>query len=137
MTFFFSGELDHRISEAFRPVRSRVESRLNARCQHRDYGDAVTEIAIVPMILGPEFLAGRPERRMWQRKKRAADYRTIIDFEKFSVADDAQRERLLLMNVADAIRHLQTKTGSGFRADDLLADITAEFGLALTEVHDA
>lgn len=136
MTFWFGGELDHRIAEAFRPVRTRVERRLNARCQDRDYGDAVTKIAIIPMILGPEFLEGRTERRLWQRKERAADYRTIIDFQKFSVADDAQRERLLLMNVVGAIRHLQTKTGERLRGDNLLADISAEFGLTLTEDHN-
>ena len=64
MNFWFGGELDHRIDEAYRPVRKRVEARLNSRCGHREYGDAVTKIAIIPMILGPELLAGREERRL-------------------------------------------------------------------------
>ena len=137
MKFWFSGELDHRIADAFRPVRMRVEGRLNARCQDRDYGDAVTKIAIIPMILGSEFLEGKQERRLWQRKQRTADYRTVIDFEKFRAADEAGRERLLLMNTVSVIRDLQTKAGKNFRGDDLLSDISVEFGLLLEEVRDA
>jgi hypothetical protein len=131
MTFFFSGELDHRIYEAYRPARTCVEGRLNALCQGRDYGEAVTKIAIVPMILGSEFLEGKSERRLWQRKQRTADYRTIIDFEKFKTANEAERERLLLMNTVAAIQDLQKKVGKHFRGDDLLADISTEFGLTI------
>lgn len=127
MKFWFSGELDHRISDAYRPVQARVEARLNARCGDRQYGDAITEIAIVPMILGPQFLRGRPERRLWQRKQRAADYRTIIDFEKFRLGDERARERLLVDNTLDAVRDLQRKAGRHFDGDALVSDIMTEF----------
>src|SRR5688572_20654783 len=83
MKFWFSGELDHRIGDPYRPVRARVEAKLNRMCEGRDYGDAVTRFAIIPVILAPEFLSGRPERRLWKRKERVADYRIIIDFESF------------------------------------------------------
>ena len=134
MKFWLSGELDHRIADAFPTIRSRVESRLNAQCEERDYGDAVTEIAIIPMILGPEFLQGKSERRLWQRKQRAADYRTFIDFETFRGANDTQRERLLVMNTVNAVLHLQRKVGKQFRGVDLVADILAEFGLVPEDV---
>lgn len=130
MEFWFSGEVDNRIADAFRAARSRVEPRCNACCRDHDYGDAITKIAIIPMVLGPKFLNGRRERRLWQRKTRSADYRTIIDFEAFRSADDSGRDRLLVMNVVDAVRHLQTKAGKHFRADDPIADILEEFGLS-------
>jgi hypothetical protein len=137
MKFWFSGELDHRIDDAYKPIRARVEEKLNGMCEGRDYGDAVTKIGIIPMILDPEFLSGRPERRLWKRKEQVADYRTIIDFETFRLADDAKRERLLVTNTVAAVRDLQRKAGEGFRGDELVSDIRREFGLTHAEVSDA
>ncbi len=138
MKFWFSGELDHRIDNVWRRARARVEAKLNRMCGRRDYGDAVIEIAMIPMILGPEFLRGRRERRLWKRKDRVADYRTIIDFESFRLGSDAQREGLLLMNTLEAIRDLHRKAGERFHGDKLISDIVAEFGLTHTEFpqHD-
>jgi hypothetical protein len=133
MKFWFSGEVDHRIFDAFRPVLARVEAKLNRMCDGRDYGDAVTKFAIIPMILGPEFLAGRSERRLWKRKEQSADYRTIIDFESFQSGDDAERERLLVMNTVDAVRDLHRKAGERFHGNELASDILREFGLALAD----
>lgn len=137
MKFWFSGELDHRVADAYRPVRARVEEKLNRMCEGRDYGNAVTKIAIIPMILGPEFLSGRPERRLWKRKEGVADYRTIIDFESFLSVGDAARERLLVTNTVDAVRDLHRKAAGQFRGDELVSDILREFGLTVAEVPDA
>jgi hypothetical protein len=137
MKFWFSGELDHRIGDAYRPIRARVEEKLNRMSEGRDYGEAVAKIGIIPMILGPEFLSGRPERRLWKRKEQVADYRTIIDFESFRLADDAERERLLVTNTVDAVRDLHRKAGERLRGDELVSDICREFGLTLPEVSDA
>lgn len=135
MKFWFSAELDHRVADSYRPVRVRVETRLNALCGDRQYGDAIIKIAIIPMILGPEFLEGRPERRLWQRKQRAADYRTIIDFDAFLNGGEAERERLLIENILDAIRDLQRKAGASFLGEALISDILAEFGYRPLEMH--
>lgn len=138
MKFWFSGELDHRIVEAYRPVRTHVEARLNTRCGNRHYGDAVKEIAIIPIILGPEFLKGRRERRLWQRKQRTADYRMIIDFEKFKLGDEVEREHLLVANTLDAVHDLQRKIRDGFDGASLATDIMAEFPrLRRDQAHQA
>jgi hypothetical protein len=128
MKFWFSGEIDQRVGEEYRQTRLRVEARLNSRCGDRDYGDVLTEIAIIPMVLGPQFLRGRRERRLWQRKKHGADYRTIIDFEAFRRGGSSDRERLLVENTLDAVRDLQRKIGKGFDGEALASDILAEFG---------
>jgi len=128
LKFWFSGEVDQRISDAFRRILARVEAKLNHICDGRDYGDGVVKFAIIPMILGPEHLSGRPERRLWKRKERIADYRTIIDFKSFQLADDIERERLLVMNTVDAVRDLHRKAGEQFRGNELASDILREFG---------
>lgn len=134
MKFWFSGELDHRISDAYRPVSKVVETKLNRMCDGRDYGDAVATIAIIPMILSAEFLPGMRERRLWKRKEGIADYRTFIDFESFRRGDDRERERLLVLNTLAAVRDLHRKAGKAFRGDELIADITREFGLSVADV---
>src|SRR5262249_29653016 len=133
----FSGELDHRIGDAYRPVRKHVETGLNTRCEARDYGDAVKKIAIIPMILGPEVLKNRKERRLWQRQACSADYRTIIDFEQFRVGDEVKRQRLLIRNTIDAVRDLKQKAGDRFRGDELVVDILDAFNLTLSDLEDA
>jgi hypothetical protein len=129
MRFFFSGELDVDIADFYRPTRQRIEKKLNEMCSTRDYGDAIVKIAIIPMILRPVFLAGRKERRLFQRKQREADYRMIIDFERFRDGDDAVREKLLLKNVIDAITDLARKAGKSFAGQLLIDDILNDFGL--------
>ena len=61
MRFFLSGELDVAVGDLFRPVRNKVEEQLNAFCADREYGPAIQEIGVIPMILRPEWQAGRPE----------------------------------------------------------------------------
>lgn len=127
MKFWFSGEVDALINDAYTVARNRLESRLNTIGESRDYGPALAEIAIIPIILRPEFLTGRRERKLWQRKDRSADYRLIIDFEAFRRGDDAHREQLLLENVLAAIADLKRKIGPTFAADQLTANILADF----------
>lgn len=136
MEFWFSGEIDHRVNDLFSPVQNRVEARLNAICRDRQYGDAIIKIAIIPMVLGPEFLVGRPERRLFQRKQRSADYRTIIDFEAFRNGDEELRKRLLIENTLDAIRDLQRKAGASFLGNELISDIVTEFRYSPPEIND-
>ena len=123
MKFWFGGEVDAEIYDAYRTVRDRLEKRLNTICGTRAYGPDLTEIAIIPMILRPQFLSDSRERRLWQRKDCSADYRLIIDFDAFSRGDDARREELLLENVLAAIADLKRKIGPDFAADQLVADI--------------
>jgi hypothetical protein len=109
MRFFFSGELDTLVGDVYRPIRQRVEERLNSFCDGRNYGDAVQEIGIIPIIVRPEWLGDRKERRLFQRRKASADYRTQIDFEKFKSGDDNVRTKLLVKNVVQAILDLIPK----------------------------
>jgi hypothetical protein len=132
MEFWFSGELDSKICEDYAVVRKEIEKRLNARCGSRNYGEGVIKIAIVPMILGPEFSdPDRTERRLWKRKEKLADYRTTIDFHRFKAADVVGRKRLLLESTIAAIEDLHRKAGAELKGEELVSDIQEEFAVEL------
>jgi hypothetical protein len=108
---------------------------LNAALGQRDYGPAVREFALIPMVLRPERRAGHKERRLWQRREAAADYRTWIDFDRFLAGDAHERERLLVANLLAAVRDVQRKAGPGLDGDALVADILAALDGAHTETR--
>jgi hypothetical protein len=136
MKFFFSGEVDTLVADLWRPVALTVEARLTAALGGRDYGPAVQEIAIIPMILRPEWREGHRERRLLKRKEAVADYRTWIDFQKFMDGDDKERERLLARNLVDAIADVSRKAGKDFSGDALIEDVLETLALTRSDVAD-
>jgi hypothetical protein len=106
-----------------------MEKRLNEALGERDYGPALREIGLIPIILRPGWRERQRERRLFQRKGASADYRTWIDFQTFMEGDDAQRERLVARNLVDAIRDLSRKAGKAFRGADLIDDVLRSLDL--------
>jgi len=127
MRFFLSGELDAEIADAYRVTRFEIESKLNAALGASSYGDALEEIGIIPMILSPQFAAGRKERRLVQRGSRAADYRLFIDFEAFRRGSSADRRRLLVQNIIASVEDIHRKLDRGFDGSGLAQDIRQLF----------
>jgi hypothetical protein len=123
MKFFFSGELDADVADVYRPIRRSVERALIEGLASRDYGPAVREIAIIPMILRPEYLVHFRERRLLKRREAVADYRTTIEFGRFLEGDERERTRLLTRNLVEAITDLTRKVGKTFEGDRLIADV--------------
>ena len=62
MHFFFSGELDVQVADAWQAVARSLEHRLNEALESRDYGPALREIALIPMILRPEWFRASVSR---------------------------------------------------------------------------
>jgi hypothetical protein len=125
--FFFSGEIDTLVYDLYFVTRPLVEKPLNESLGSRDYGPALINIGIIPIIMRPEWLGDRKERRLFQRKQRSADYRLFIDFERFRSGGLDDRVRLLLANVITAIEDLQRKAGRSFDGGALTADILSLF----------
>lgn len=123
MRFFFSGELDVQIHDAYRSTCQEVESRLNSALATSDYGDAILEIGIIPIILSPKFANFRKERRLVKRRDRVADYRLFIDFDAFAHGSEVERRILLVRNVIESIRDIDRKMGSGFDGARLCEDV--------------
>ncbi len=98
MKFFISAEIYKDAAETFRATRAEVERTLNSSLEGESYGSCLEEIGIIPIVLPAEFLLGRNERRLFQRKSKSADYRLVIDYNKFQVADVRTKELLLINN---------------------------------------
>jgi len=137
MKFFISGEVDVLIQDAWRSVARRVEDQLNERCQGQSYGEAIEKIAIIPIILRPEWQAGRTERRLIQHKQGAADYRTFIDFKKFRAGNDIVRELLLLKNIVEAISDITRKLGKAVAGEALVNDVMMASGYTREQIERA
>ena len=99
MRFFFSGEVDTASADAYREMRGEMEATLNRALGENNYGDAIEKIAIIPVIVGPEFYGSRRERRLIKHRGKVADYRLFIDWEAFVGGSAPERKRLLLENV--------------------------------------
>ena len=137
MKFFFSGEIDVLVADHWRRVAYPMEKQLNEALGERDYGPALKEIGLIPMIFRPEWRGMYRERRLFRRKEAVADYRTWIEFDDYMKADDPKRERLVARNLLDAIRDLSRKAGKAFRADDLCDDVLKTLNLTLDDVAPA
>lgn len=137
MRFFLSSEADIAVSDALSLVQNPIQARLNEYFVDREYGATVKMIAVIPMILRPEWQAGHRERRLFQRKKESADYRTWIDFEKMRAGPDKLRELLVLKNIVEAVKDLSRKARTGFDGAKLVDDILCLFGVTQSELDAA
>ena len=100
---------------------------MNEFCPSKDYGPALSEIGIIPIILRQPWALKRKERRLFQRKQCRADYRLKIDFDAFMAGDSRDRELLLVRNILTAVNDLTRKAGNHFRGAELRRDIIALF----------
>ncbi|HEX6814618.1 MAG TPA: Imm44 family immunity protein [Gemmatimonadaceae bacterium] len=107
---------------------------MNEALRDREYGPALDHIGIIPMCIRPEWQRDRPERRLFQRKQRAADYRTIVDFEKFLNGTNEVRRKLLVKNIVLVVEDLHRKARGKFAGDRLVADILAICELIRTDI---
>jgi hypothetical protein len=126
MEFWFSGELDHQVSDAYREIRKEVEATLNRELGSKDYGPALQKLAIIPIIISKTF-GLRKERRLVRREQKSADYRLFIDFEAFVAGDHHKRVQLLVTNVLLAVQDIDRKLKSQFAGAQLRNDIKALF----------
>lgn len=90
-----------------------------------NYGNEFREIAIIPTCVEPstwEGLGWKERNYVW-RKKREADVRLRMDYERFA-SETPENKRLLFVDViVKSIKALQTKSKGDFRGDALIADI--------------
>jgi hypothetical protein len=108
MKFWYSGEIDASVADAFRKARKKVEATLNNALDSRSYGAGLTKIALIPIILAPGWQP-RSERRLFQRASSSADYRLNIPYEAFVRGDPTIQKRLLVRNTIQAVDDIARK----------------------------
>jgi hypothetical protein len=96
-----------------------------------DYGDAVKEVAIIPTIFseGTYKVLAYKERKIYSPKKKEAEFRLKIDFEKFVRGNDAEKKKMILDNFIESITILSEKVRKDFDGKRLIRDIKKLFNL--------
>jgi hypothetical protein len=134
MEFWYSGEIDAAVAEAYSSTRKRVEAVLNERCAGESYGAGLTSIALIPIIRQ----SPHAERRLFQRASSSADYRLQVPYEQFLRGDAEAREQLLVRNTIQAVDDLARKARQSkveFDGQRLRADILSAFGMTQNDLE--
>lgn len=90
-----------------------------------NYGTEFRSIAIIPTCLDDQFweASGWKERKQIWRKKREADIRLRMDYDRF-VRETPGNQRLMFIDiVVKSIQVVQEKSKGDFRGNNLIEDI--------------
>jgi hypothetical protein len=90
-----SGEIHKDVADTFRKARNDVEMLVNSTLTRGDFGRGVEKWALIAIILPPGWGDGSPEVVQYHRKRRVAEFRLVIDFEKFKCADEVGHKGLI------------------------------------------
>ncbi len=109
---------------------NRLEPLVSAKLhslEHTHYGDELTHIAIISIVLPADILKDGlyPERKLFQRKSCSADIRLTLDYAQFVKAKSADRYEMYAKHIVDSISTLKHKVSSDFQYDALLRDVCA------------
>ncbi len=128
-------------SEKNRATINKYEKKIQSLLDKKDYGDALVGetsengIGIIMTIYSKKFLetikksSGKefPERKMYRKKSRGSDIRLRVDYEKFLVSNEKEREGLILENIMNSILVLDEKISKHkdvtFKGKELVNDI--------------
>jgi hypothetical protein len=131
---WIGGEVDVSAVDALREARAPLQRMLSELLADRDYGPALRDIGYIPIIMGGPFDGMMRERRLFQRKQSACDYRTEVPYVAFRDGTVEQRQALLLRGLIEAIEDVHRKARRGFEAEQLVADILAAVGHTKTSL---
>lgn len=90
-----------------------------------NYGTEFRSIAVIPTCLDDNFweISGWKERKLIWRKKKEADIRLRMDYDRF-VRETPENQRLLFIDIlVKSIRVVQEKSKGDFRGNELIFDI--------------
>jgi hypothetical protein len=137
MKIFMSGEIGffpEAAANAFRVSILEIQKRIGSLLEKNDYGDAITNLGIIPTIYPQSMLdqqknVGKEikERRLLRRGD--VDYRLFINHAAFINATNEDRKNMLLQNVLAVVREVGQRVKKGFDAEKLENDIRSEFNI--------
>lgn len=124
MNFFLSYETTAPATSYLNQLEPRVSAKLTT-LEHTHYGDELTHISIISIVLPIEILKNGfyPERKLFQRKSRSADIRLVLDYDQFLRATPSRRYEMYTEHIIDSILTLKYKVSSSFQYDILLEDV--------------
>ena len=100
-------------------------SELLAELKDENYGDSLTSIGIISILMHPEYFEGEgyKERRYYSRKNKEADIRLRINYTDFVNANKETRKGIYISHILEAITIAGNKAGDGFDIERLLFDV--------------
>ena len=88
----------------------------------KNYGEEFQCIGIIPVIMPEEYHDGYTERRQIWRKKREADIRLYIDYEKYIKGDSKTKLMLWTKCIVDSIEVVESRKKGDFQGEKLIQD---------------
>lgn len=121
MKFWFSGEVQADVADAYRTARKEVELALNQALADKAYGPIVgwDFIAIIRETEHPDY----DEVKKYDRTDSSLEFRLKIDHARFKEADDLVRCQLLLQAVLRGAREVAAIVPAGTQIGELERDI--------------
>ena len=100
-------------------------SELLGELKDESYGDSLTSIGIISILMHPEYFEGEgyKERRYYSRKNKEADIRLRINYTDFVNANKEIRKAIYISHILEAITIAGNKAGDGFDLNRLLFDV--------------
>lgn len=138
MKFFMSSESDGRYDDFEEPLRiisNEIEDTIKPFIEERSYGEDVTDISIISVIIKPDLAKEGwfKERVLFKRKAKDADLRLRIDYDKFVKGNDEIKRLLLIDNITKSIGKLSVKT-KDFDSKKLQEDILSILNVTWEEL---
>jgi len=124
MKIFLGAELEGRAGSKWFKLQKTFSSKLG-NIADLNYGESLTNIAIISIIVREEFFegGGYKERRYYSKIRKEADIRLRINYHDFVIADDVTREEIYISHILEAVSIAGKKAGKGFNIKRLIADI--------------
>lgn len=131
MEIFLSAEIEGPAKNKWFELRKEFSEALSV-LRDEDYGEALTDIGIISIILRPEFFEddGHKERRFYSAKRKEADIRLRIEYTDFVKANKEMRKRIYAAHILESVRIAANKAGiaakkagTEFDGERLLRDV--------------
>ena len=130
MQLYLSVEGQNCIEIGLSQILAETQSELSCISRHHNeneskYGSEFALISIIPTCVDEEMwkVLGWKERVLLKRKKREADVRLRINYEKFVASDKNEKKKLFIGIITDSIRIIQERSKGDFDGQTLIEDI--------------
>ena len=134
MKFFLGAEIDDTISsncipEKWRSSSKKVIEKLEPFLLGQNYGSELVKLGIIPIVVSIKLESADlfKERRLFRRKHNSSDFRLRIDYDLFNRGTDEDRVHLILQNIIECVRILDSRAKKDFDGKRLEVDIRKLF----------
>jgi len=107
-TLWISGEIQGDIDEVFRLARQDIETNVNAVLESSNYGDGLTKLRLIAIILEKDLPDFGEDNKYW-KKDRVFDSRLKIPNAEFKDADAVGQRKLIVGILLRSIAELRRR----------------------------